>query len=78
MPLTQIHPDYIVHNGKKTKVVLDIREYEKMRQELERVEEYEEALYLSKDAEFIRLVQQSLSSPSMLRDKTAEEMLNEI
>ena len=78
MPLTQIHPDYIVHNGKKTKVVLDIREYEEMRQELEKVEAYEEALYLSKDAEFVRLIQQSLSSPSVLQNKVAEEVLNEI
>lgn len=78
MPTLKLHPDYIVHEGKKIKVVLDIKEYNEIEQRLERVEEYEEALQLSKDLEFVQLVQQALSSPTVLKDRSAEEVLNDI
>ncbi len=78
MAVLDIHPDYIVHQGKKTKVVLDIKEFEDIERELERIEEYEEALRLSQDAEFAKIIQEALSSPTVLSNKSAEEVLNEI
>ncbi len=78
MPTLKLHPDYIIHEGKKIKAVLDIEEYNEIQQKLEQIGEYEEALQLSKDSEFAQLVQQALSSPTVLKDKSAKEVLNEI
>ncbi len=78
MAVLNIHPDYIVHQGKKTKAVIDIKEFEKIKKELARVDDYEEALRLSRDPEFTKIIQQALSSETILHDKTAEEVLNEI
>ncbi len=73
-----VHPDYIVHQGKKTKVVIDIKEFEDIKKGLAQVEEYEEALRLSRNPEFAEIIQQALSSATVLKNKTAEEVLNEI
>lgn len=78
MSVLNIHPDYIVHQGKKTKVVIDIEEFEEIKKGLERVEEYEEALRLSMEPEFVQIIQQALFSTTVLQNKTAEEVLNEI
>ena len=76
--MLKIHPDYIVHQGKKTKVVIDIKEFEEIKKELARIEDYEEALRLSKNQEFIDIIQQALSSDTVMQNKTTKEVLNEI